>query len=56
MTLSQKIGIYAAWMYPGHAAPAIIQQVRAYGLRGVARQSTADAAMLHMIQYQEARK
>ena len=49
MTLSQQIARAASHTAPGHRAAAICQLIRAAGLKGVARQSAADSAMLHMI-------
>ena len=55
MSTSQMIGNFAAWQPAGQAAQMIINMVQDLKIRGAARQATADAAMLHMIVFQEAR-
>lgn len=52
MKLSQKLGILATGYPAGKRAQAIIEQIHVAGVRGAAKQSTADSAMLHMVRHE----
>jgi hypothetical protein len=55
-TRAATIGYFAAWQTPGRKAAAIVEQIRAYGINGAARQITANSAMFYMIKYEQERE
>ena len=52
--VSLTIGKVAASWLPlrGHSSASIVRQIEATKLRGIARQTTADAALLYVVQVQ----
>lgn len=54
MKTSLVIGCFAAWQPVGQAAQMIVALIQDLKITGAAAQATADAAMLHMIIFQEA--